>query len=125
MVKLSNTAKKMMMVVWILVGVFILASVVFYRSAGFLPFALGAILGGSLNTVKIILLNRIVERTTAMDPSVTVRSFQAQYFLRFILTIAVLVTAALVPFISLWGAAVGVGIFPIAAYSMGLFKIED
>jgi len=125
MVKLSNTAKKMTMVVSVLIGVLILASIVYYRSFAFLPFAIGAILGGGLNIVKILLLNRIVEKTVSMDPSVTVRSFYAQYFLRFILTIGVLLAAALVPFISLWGAVAGVGIFPIAAYSMSLFKLED
>jgi len=75
--------------------------------------------------VKIILLNRIVEKTLAGDAGVTVRSFYAQYFFRFLLTIAVLLAAVFVPFISLWGAAAGVGTFPLAAYSMKFFKTED
>jgi len=125
MVKLSNTAKKMMMVVLILVGVFILASAVYYRSFAFLPFAIGAILGGGLNVVKIFLLNSIVEKTVAGDIGVTTRSFYGQYFFRFFLTIAVLALAVWVPFISLWGAAAGIVTFPIAAYSMSLFKLQD
>ena len=125
MLKLSNTAKKMMVVVLALVGLFILASVVYYRSFAFLPFAIGALLGGGLNVLKIILLNRIVEKTVAGNADVTVRSFYAQYFLRLFLTIGVLLAAVWVPFISLWGAAAGVISFPIAAYSMRFFKPQD
>ena len=125
MVKLSGTAKRMMMVVLVLVALSIIASAVYYRSFAFLPFAAGALMGGGLNVVKILLLNRLVERTVAGDAGVTVRSVHAQFFLRFILTIAVLLTAALLPFISLWGAAAGVITFPFAAYSMKFFKHED
>jgi hypothetical protein len=125
MVKLSGTAKKMMMVVAVLVGVFILASALYDRSFGFLPFAAGALLGGGLNIVKIVLLDRIVAKTVAQDVTVTTRSFYAQYFLRLFLTIGALVLAVFVPFISPWGAAAGVISFPLAAHAMRFFPHQD
>ena len=125
MMKLSDTARKMAGVVCVLAAVFIIASAVFYRSFAFLPFAFGVLLGGGVNLVKIILLNRIVERTIAMDVSVTVRSFYGQYFLRFFLTIGVFVVATQVPVISFWGVAAGVITFPLSAYSMSFLKPRD
>ncbi|MCL2567823.1 MAG: ATP synthase subunit I [Oscillospiraceae bacterium] len=125
MYKLSGTAKNMILVVCILVVVFIIASAIFYRSFAFLPFAVGAAMGGALNVLKIFLLNRAVERAASGDPTVTSSGFLGAYFLRFLLTAAVLFLAVIVPFISLWGAVAGVLTLPLSAYSMHFFPHQD
>ena len=125
MVKLSGTAKNMILVICILAAVFIIASAIFYRSFAFVPFAIGVLMGAGTSVVKIILLNRIIERAVAGDPQVTGRGFTGQYFLRFVLTGVMLLVAAVVPFISLWGAAAGILTLPLSAYSMHFFKHQD
>ena len=132
MVKLSITAKNMIFVVCVLVLVFIMASAVYYifftdeGPLAFLPFAVGAVMGGGANVVRIFLLDRLVARTTEeVNFGVTKNTFILQYFLRYLLIVLVLLIAVLVPFISLWGAAAGVITFPLSAHVMLLFKQRE
>jgi len=131
MYKPNRMARNMILVICILVVVFITAAVIastIFDTFEFLPFSIGVLMGGGVNLVKVILLDRLVERTIRdASAGITKTRFRAQYFLRFVLTGLVLLAAALIPSspLVLWGAAAGVMTFPLAAYSMYLFKEQD
>jgi len=122
--KINDIAKKMIFVLCVLLLIVIAASVVYYRSFEFFPFALGASLVVALNIIKVIMLDRAVDKALTMTEGKDASNYiRLQYFLRFILTGAVLVFAAVSPddYVSLWGAVAGIFTMPIAAYSMKIF----
>jgi len=113
---LSDIAKRMLLVVGALWLLLVAASAIYYRSMDFLPFALGALLGVALNVVKILMLDRAVKNAVRMDEVRAGGYIRLQHFLRLMLTGLVFVLAALVPFISLWGAAAGVLTLQVALF---------
>ena len=119
--KISETAKKMVCIIGVSSFVFILAGAVYYRSLSALPFALGVLLTSALNALKILLLERTVEKAVVMEEQGAANYVRLQYFLRFMLTGLVLIAAALLPFISLWGAVAGTFTLQIAAYAVKFF----
>jgi len=94
----------------------VIASVIFYRSLEFLPFALGAVLGVALNIVKIFILDRTTVKVLNMENKRAGSYIRIQHFLRFVLTGLVLLMAALLPFINVWGAAIGVCTLQVAVF---------
>jgi len=111
----------MIFVLCILMAIIVVASAVYFRSFAFLPFAAGVLLVVALNIVKVIMLDRAVDKALTMTEGKDAGSYMRfQYFLRLILTGAVLIFAAISPYIELWGAVVGVFTMPVAAYSMKL-----
>ena len=131
MYKPSGVAKKMILIVCILVVLFLVAAAIastIFDWFEFIPFTIGVLMGGGVNVVRIFLLDRLVEKTTAdASVGVTTNRFTVQFLLRFVLTVAVLLIAALVPSspLVLWGAAAGVITFPLSAYTMLLFKQSE
>ena len=123
--EISGTAKKMIYVIGISALVIIGAGILYYRSAAAFPFALGVALTSGLNALKLILLERAVYNVVDMDAKRAERYILAQHMLRFALTAFVLVASALVPFVSIWGAAAGIFTFPLAAYSTKIFLESD
>ena len=117
--KLSKIAKKMIFTVSILLLVIFAASFAYFRSLSFFPFALGALSGVSLNVFKIIMLDRVVDKAIQMEEKKAGNYIMIQYLLRFVLTGLVLVASHFIPFIELWGTAVGVLTMPIAAFFAG------
>ncbi|MCL2812358.1 MAG: hypothetical protein FWD25_10810 [Clostridia bacterium] len=113
---MSDIAKRMLLVVGALWLLLVAASAIYYRSMDFLPFALGALLGVALNVVKILMLDRAVKNAVRMDEVRAGGYIRLQHFLRLMLTGLVFVLAALVPFISLWGAAAGVLTLQVALF---------
>ncbi|MCL2699168.1 MAG: hypothetical protein FWE68_02560, partial [Defluviitaleaceae bacterium] len=102
------------------------AGAVYYRSFEAVPFAIGTALGIGLNIVKVIMLGNAVDSAVKMtDGKAAGNYIRTQYFLRFVLTGAVLVFAAVVPFVSLWGAAAGVLTMPFAVMSMKWLAQDD
>ena len=116
--KLSGPAKRM--ICFHLAALPLLAggAAVFYRSWAFLPFAGGALLGTALNIAKVALLDRAVKKLAGMDAAKAGGYTFLQSLLRFLLTGGVLVLAAWVPFVSLWGAAASILVYQAALYSM-------
>ena len=113
---MSDIAKRMLLVVGALWLLLVGASAAYYRSRDFLPFALGALLGVALNVAKILMLDRVVKNAVRMDEARAGGYIRLQHFLRLMLTGLVFVLAALVPFISLWGAAAGVLTLQVALF---------
>ncbi|MCL2031452.1 MAG: hypothetical protein FWG93_07885, partial [Oscillospiraceae bacterium] len=68
-------------------------------------------------------LERAVARTVEMEEKQGVNYIRMQYFLRYLLTGAVLAAAAFAPdnILSLWGAIAGVVTLPLAVYALRIF----
>ena len=113
---LSVVAKKMVLAIGVLLSLLIAGSIVYYRSIAFLPFAFGASLGCGLNVLKIAMLERTVRKTVGIEKKAAVNYVRFQYFLRYLITGLVLTLSAVLPFISLWGAAAGIFTMPPAAF---------
>ena len=113
---MSDIAKRMMTVIGALLLLLVAASAVYYRSLAFLPFAFGALLGVALNVGKIIMLDRTVGKAVRMEQKDAGNYVRLQHFLRFALTGLVFLAAALIPFISIWGAAAGVCTLQVALF---------
>jgi hypothetical protein len=123
---LSEPAKKMVLVIGISSLVFMGIGVAIYRSFASVPFAIGVLLMAALNIFKVFMVERTVKKTLELNEEIDGRNFvRLQYMLRYLLTGAVLVVAALTPFIDLWGAAAGILTFQIAAYAVSLMKFND
>ena len=129
--KISNTVHKMIVIMLItaLIMIFVGAVVsVFYP---FIPsifsFSLGILLTTCLNIVRVVWLDRVVQRAVDMDDSVTAGNYvRFQYLFRFLLTGLVFIFAIIVPVIDLWGALVGVFTFHAAKYALiFIVKKED
>jgi hypothetical protein len=128
--KLTDVAKKMILVLCISLLVIVVASVVYYRSFSFLPFAAGALLGTSLNILKVALLDRAVSKAVNMDKNDSGNYIRLQYLSRYLLTGAVLVLAAMYSsasnsYAALFGTVAGLFTMPVAALSMNLFYGGD
>lgn len=123
---LSEPAKKMILVIGISSLIIIGIGVVFYRSFSAVPFAIGVLLTAALNIFKVFMVERTVNKTLDLVEETDGKNFvRIQYFLRYLLTGAVLVIAALTPFIDLWGAVAGILTFQIAVYAVKLMKFDD
>jgi len=113
---ISDMAKKMMRIIVILLLLLIAASIAYYRSLAFLPFAYGALLGSSLSLLKVVMLDRAVASVITQDKEKAGNRLLAQHFIRYLLTGAVLIIAALVPFINIWGTAAGILSMQVAVF---------
>ena len=113
--KLSGIAKRMILILSVILLLLIAASLVYYRSLAFLPFALGALLGTAANIAKVFLIENAVNKTVGMAAEKGGNYIRLQNFLRFLLTGTVLVAAAFIPFVSLYGAAAGILGYQVAA----------
>lgn len=114
--KLTKLAKKMILIICIIMLVFMTASVIYYRSLACLPFIYGGLLGCALSVYKVILLEKAVDKALGLEQSTADNYVRLQSLLRFFLSAVVLVAAALVPAISLWGAVAGVFSFQLSLY---------
>ena len=121
--KISETVRKMIIVMLFAALLIIVAGIVisvFYPVIQVFAFALGVMLTTALNILKVVWLERAVEKALSMEDQTAAGNFiRLQYLLRTLLTGLVLVVAALVPFIDLWGAVAGIFTFHAAKYSLG------
>ena len=80
-------------------------------------FALGVVLGGVCTAVKIALLEKSLNRAADAEQANQAKNVGRVAFLgRYLITIAVLVIAAFVPFLGIFGAAAGIMSLRFAAY---------
>jgi len=114
--KMSDLAKKVSVTILIISSICVVGSVIYYRSIKFLSFLLGALLGSAVSIAKIFMLERSVDKTLKMDKKSAGGYVIVQYFLRLLLTGAVLVLGAVVPQINLWGVVAGVFAYPVSLY---------
>lgn len=116
MIRLTELAKQTITAILITTLIFLLGSVLYYRSLGFLPFLLGLAVGTAVSIAKVVLLEKAVTKVISMEQHKANAYVSVQYLLRMMLTAAALLVGAVVPWISLWGALAGVIAFQIAIY---------
>lgn len=114
--KISKLAKRMTRTILIISVLFIVASVIYYRSLAFIPFLLGTLLGTAVSIWKVFVLEQAVDRALAMDKKKAGNFVGLQQLLRLFVTGIVLFLGAIVPQISLWGVASGIIAFQLALY---------
>ena len=115
---MTDFAKRVALILCFLLLLLVLASIVYYRSLAFLPFAVGALIGVATNVLKVFLLDRSLQKFITMEKDKATNYIILQNLLRFLLAGVVLVLSAVLPFISLWGAAAGILTWPIATRIM-------
>lgn len=120
--KISLLGKRMVYAILIITLVCTLASIIYYRSLGFLPFLFGICLGSAVSIAKVFLLDRAVDKALTMEDKHASNYVGLQHLLRLLLSGLVLVLGALVPQISLWGVVAGILAFQLAVYSVKNIK---
>ena len=122
---LSDTSKRMVLVMSVLTAVIIGIGAVYYRSLSVFPFGIGVVLGAAVNSVKIIMLERAVQRVVIMDEKNAGNYMRNQYLIRFALTGLGLVLAVKAPFINLWGMVAGILTMQIATLYIKSFIMKS
>lgn len=120
-IKASDITIRMIRIIAITALVFAVLGAAFcvYRSLSPFPFILGTLLGAALTAVKLVMLERAIEKAVLMDEEKTAGNYiRLQYLFRLLLTGILLVLGALVPFISLWGVAAGLITLQIALFGV-------
>jgi len=115
---LSDLARRLIITVVAITLLCIIISAIYYRSWAFLPFMLGALLGGAVSILKIFLLERAVDKTLAMEKGRAGNYVTLQYLFRLGLSAAALLLGALVKEVSLWGVVAGALAYQLAIYTV-------
>ncbi|MFC4773337.1 ATP synthase subunit I [Ruoffia tabacinasalis] len=118
MLKLTYIAKRMIYSILIIALIGIVGSVLFYQSLEFLPFLWGVILGSLTSIVKVVLLDKAVDKALSMDNKKAKNYVGLQHILRLFLSGVVLVLGAVVPQINLWGVVLGILAFQLSVYTV-------
>lgn len=120
---LSNTVKKMIIVMAVTGVVFAVAGVIVSLNLTNLitpiPFVIGVALGTIFNGIKVVWLEHTVNKIVNMDdPKAGANYLRMQNLLRFWATAGILLIGAYVPFVDLFGAIFGVLTFFVGKYSL-------
>ena len=121
---MDAVASKMIQVIIALSVLIAIGGAIFFRSIeGAAPFAAGVAMAAAVNTAKVLLLKKSVSGALTKDPYSAKFHVQYTYFLRLILTAAVLAAAAILPdnIVNLFGAIFGIFTLNISSYSMRYF----
>lgn len=118
---LSDTAKSMLKWMLILFAVLGIAgsAVVFMIGKGYLffPYWLGLLLGSLLSALKLVLIEKSLNQTADMNGGKASGYASLQYILRYVLTVAFLITAFLLPqYVNLFGVIAGILTLQFSAY---------
>jgi hypothetical protein len=101
------------------------AGEVTHLTAGAVPFALGVLMSMGLNIAKVFMLSSAAHKAASLSPEQSkdaANILRFRYIGRFALTAAVLVAAALIPFVDVLGAIFGIFSWHIAMYSARFSK---
>lgn len=112
----SQMAKKMMNGILLLTLLSLVIAVLVYRSLAVLPFVYGLLMAVAVSLVKVLLLERAVNRALTMEKNKAGLYVSVQHLLRLALSAVPLLIAALVPAINLWGAVVGIFTYQLSLY---------
>lgn len=115
--KLSKVAQRMVQTILILSVIVLLISLLFRSYIEFVPLLLGLTLGSGTSILKVILLDKAVDKSLTMDKKKATNYVSLQHMLRLFLTAVVLFVGAVVDGINLWGVVIGVLAYQLAAYS--------
>lgn len=118
---LSDTARRMLRNLWLVIlAIGCLGLGIIWTAYAFEPplvFLPGLLVGGLLSSLKIILLERVLQRSADMEDHRAKAHAQGQFILRYFLTIAVLaVVVILRQYVSIIGAMAGILALQLSAY---------
>ncbi len=124
MIKISDTAKKLIITMLILsVCAFAIGLAFISRlNISALSYGLGIVVGYAFSVFKLILMERSLNRSVEMDKQNAQSYARLQYTMRYFLTLIVLVGAVFIKEISLLGTIIGVAIVQPAAYIVGVME---
>ena len=114
--KVSELPRRVIIVILIVALVALAASVIYYRSTEFLPFMYGLLIGTATSVLKVLLLERAVNKTLSMDKKKVGGYVSLQHLLRLGISGAALAIGALVDGSNLWGVVAGVLAYQLAWY---------
>lgn len=123
MLKISDVNKTLIKSIVILafigfgIGAFITHNILLY--------GIGVVIGTLTSILKVILLERSLNRAVDMQPQDAENYTRLQYSSRFFFTVAVLVISAIVPFIDLYGVIVGLVLIQPAVYLTNFIRKEE
>ncbi|XJS11294.1 ATP synthase subunit I [Aerococcaceae bacterium WGS1372] len=115
----SEEAKGMIQTILIVGAIGILLSFIYYRSLEFLPFLWGVILGTLVSVVKVIMLDKSVDKALTMSSKRASSYVALQQLLRLAISAIALYLGATMDGISLWGVVLGILSFQAAIYRVG------
>lgn len=116
---LENISKRAILTICVSTALLAAGAAIYYRSLSCLPFILGLLLGAAVSAGKVFLLKRTVDQSLNKEEKAASSYVRLQHLLRLAMTGAALLIAALVPAISLWGAAAGV-----LTYQLGIYLVK-
>lgn len=116
--KLSDLAKRMILTILTIALICTLASAIYYRSLGFLPFMFGTVLGSVVSILKVFLLEWAVDKALTMDQRRAVPYLGFQHVFRLAISGVALYLGAVVPQINLWGVVAGILSFQAATFNI-------
>ena len=114
----AGISKKIIYLMIAIGVVIIIGGVVFHRTIPeSLYFAAGVVLATGLNIIRIKMLEQTARKLVELnDDGSSKASVGFSYIFRFLLTVAVFVAAAMLPFIDLFGAVFGIFTLPISMH---------
>ena len=120
---MDAVARKMIQVILFLSALIAVGGIVFFRLPQALPFVTGVSMAAGVNVAKVFLLKKAVTDAVKKDAASAKVHIQATYFMRLMLTLAVLLAAALLPndYVNLMGTVIAIFTLPISTYSMRYF----
>ena len=131
---IDSVANRMILVIICLSALVVVGGFIFfYVSTAFyvnetVPFGVGVLLAMAHNIIKVIWLKKTINAVVDMNTAKRAKYFyQFQYFLRLLLTAAVLVIALFIPdnIVNIFGVVVGILTFPITMRLMQFFIPPD
>ena len=117
---MSALVKRMILVIIICVVIITIVGAVLaiMGKTAFLPVLFGALFGAAISIVKILMIERTVNKAADMDTESVGNYIRVQHLFRFVITGALFVVAVFVPFVNTYSAAAGILSFQAATLSM-------
>ena len=124
--KLSAPTKRIMLAIGVVAVIIMAVGVALYRNISALHFAIGAAMTSALNIFKMYMIERTVHKAVDYDDGAAGKNYlRFQYLVRFFLTAAVLLVAALTKlYAMLYGAIFGLFSMQIAVVAIGALKLD-
>ena len=114
--KLSDQARRMIRVILSVNVAAAAVSLIHFRSKEAIPFILGLLVGGGTSLLRVLLLERVVNKVISGDKPGS--SVQVSHLGRLLIAFAALLVGAMVEGIHLFGVIVGVFSYQLATYSL-------
>ena len=124
--KISVPTKRIMLAIGVVAVIIMAVGAALYRNISALHFAIGVAMTSALNVLKMFMIERSVHKAVDYDDGAAGKNYlRFQYLIRFFITAAVLLVAALTKLYSmLYGAIFGVFTMQIAAVLIGALKLD-